>query len=344
MPTQDNTQQETAPEEQSLEQITDAAFAEFAAIADGVEPESDPASIDDVGTDADALADDSADPDDPPQEEPGEEPPAKAADEDSPATPETVDIWEGATEAQRQAVADLRSQFEALEHAERSNRGRVSALQRKIDEFSREQVKRATVPEEADLTDDPNLGLTEAQATELKKDFPDVWAALQANQRAAKARFDRLERTVQSTTNALQSQLDPLQEARHRSVIDGEIAALEKQHPDWQAIQASPDFWGWYNQQDAAIKTIGANATAAATGALLKLYKTDRQLSEAQANVANNPGSAQASAKAEALRKQKLDDMAALENRGPGKAATDLALDEDAAWDKFAKQADASIT
>lgn len=365
MPKQDNTQQEAAPDEElTLEQIEDAAFEEFAAIADEIEPDDSPASIDDAVTETDEQDESSAESDDDAEERSDEDAAGGGdtadseggegtadASEDSDERSDADDIWAGATEAARKQFEEQQALLEQLKHADRSNRGRVSALQKKLDEVAR---KRVVGPAEDD--DTTNAGqsaaeLSDSEMTELEKDFPEVAKALRIQQ----ARIQQLTGQVESKFSAVQDQLSPLQAERESAFASAEQQRLIELHPEAQDMMKNPehDFWYWLANQSPTVQAIGADESAEASATLITLYKANRQSTSADAaGESEDNAEAEAAAAQEAerkaeqerKRKQRLEDMKGLPNAGSGKQArTEAELDEDAAWDKFSKAADANI-
>jgi hypothetical protein len=340
MTKQDNTNEEPVVEEEVLEltneQQEEADFAEFAAQADGQESES-PESIDvNVVEDESELAEVADEPD---AETVAEEPQVDTPE----ATPdaETPDIWDGANEKQLAERDKLQAQIERMGHSDRSNRGRVSALQTKVNNLSRKVVENPGKKPRANAAGNPaEFGLDPEKLKELRKDFPEVVQIMAATNKRYTTSINSLQDKFDGQISALQDQITPVLDDRNVSALATEAELLVAEHSDWEAIQAGTDFWEWRAEQPEAVQAIGNEPTAQATSTLLKLYKIDRQLITAPAVGANDSAAESAAA---SRKKKQLDDMTALPARGAGRnKGTPVTEGDD--WDEFAAAADKGIS
>ena len=202
-----------APDEQQTEY--EAAFDEFSR-----EP---------------ADADAEAEPEPEPEPEPAESGPA------------LEDPLAGLTSAQREHFARMQSQIAAYEHEISSNRGRVSGLQRKIDELSRQQSGQQSGPRDAD--EKPN-GVSQSKWDRFKVEFPEVAEAMEARVSALQEQLDQKIGQAQ----------EPIRAMQERQALQSQYAALSAVHPDWQAAVKSSAFRTWVGQQPKAVQDMALNS------------------------------------------------------------------------------------
>lgn len=292
----------------------DAAFEEFSADA--------PADARaDAGTEGDTNADQgsasdpgqavaAADPD--PAGASPEPAEAAAAAPDNAGTPagETQpDIWADAPPALKEAFEASQQRIAALEHSDRSNRGRIAAFQRQLSE--KKAAKPAAFLEREDIKT-------------AREEYPDVLAPV----------LDILSEQAE-VIEALQGdrQADVLNSHR-----DAEEARLAEMHPDWLTIASTAEFGSWVGQQPGYVQeVIRRNAEGIVdheeAADVIGRYKATL------APIPNTTPSAKPNADTaatEARRKRLLESGVAITNRGPG--ATPNAPDDfDAAFEFYSR-------
>ena len=163
------------------------------------------------------------------------------------------DLWDGATEAQRQAYADL-------QHRLRSDNGRVGALQRQINELQRQlQAQSAPVPEQK----------TAADWASFEKDYPDEAKAFKALQAESDAKID-----------ALQQQLEKL-----ATPNDGQFyELLDAVRPDWRETVNAPEFSIWLSAQDEPTQGKLNSSRVGDAMSLLRAFDAHRDAKKAKAD------------------------------------------------------------
>ena len=218
---------------------------------------------------------------------------AQGAGETAQPAGEPEDLWASATEAQRKA-------FQDLEHGRRSDQGRVSALQRQINDLQR-QLEAANKPPPAAA---PPLGQIDWAAFE--RDYPDEAKALKTLQAESEAKISALQQRLESNTRAAGDQFYDL---------------LDGIRPGWRDTVNSPAFEQWLSAQSEPTRE---QFHSSKIGDALGLLRSFDEHQTAQA------------AKAAQLKKDR-EDRAKKSESVPGRATTP-SMDEgvenpDAAWD-----------
>jgi hypothetical protein len=223
---------------------------------------------------------------DPAEEAVAEDPEEETSGEARQTEAAPPDPFADATPEQRQAWQNLMQEKARFEHDSMSNRNRVSALQKKLNELEKriEQQPQAAPPqpkEDADLAqDDAGEDLSEFQ-----EDFPEIYKAVNS---IYKQQVGKMQQQFESRLNQLserfQSVAQPVEQMQQREVDtyrQNQLSALQAAHPDWQEIQASKDFWNWVDNQSEGIRALSGSVAAQDNIALLNLYKSQTQSQQA---------------------------------------------------------------
>ena len=177
---------------------------------------------------------------------------------------------------------EQREMAESLKHEALSDRGRVSALTRKVNETAQELAALkahstvAPASEEAvttapELSESEKLKRLQEDYPELGKQLTDIWAEREATLR-------------QEFTD----QLTPIQAARDADAIASDQAKLEQAAADifnteetgvyWKDVVQSEDFAAWLDMQPTFIQKTARESNDAQDGIdVLKLYEDDYQ-------------------------------------------------------------------
>lgn len=244
------------PQETDADDDFDAAFAEFA------------------GGERDAEPDTSGDFEGGEEEGPEDEAPPGDGEEDHGAG------GGGDLEARLKA---LEEENQRLKHSDSSQRGRLGAYQRQINELQRQMQSRqppgqAQQPDQhggqSPGSDDQQkqaaaeaMGLEDWEA--LKEDWPDMARALEARLEADRQERARLEREVAE----LRSTVQPIQQQAQEEHLRAQEDALTARHPDWREVVAAPAFAEWLNQQPESLQSLASSEDAAEAAALLDMYR-----------------------------------------------------------------------
>lgn len=165
-------------------------------------------------------------------------------------------------ETLKRQVAELSAALEAERHTARSNAGRVSALQRKLNDLQR------TAPTGSASADNQGPGDANGDDEDaFGQDFPDV--------------ADFVKRTVEKVVEPVRSRYEQedaeRQAAAEAAAVRQAIQKLQSAHPDFDQIRSSPDYGEWLNRQAPKVREMALSMDADDAIALCSLYKGSRQ-------------------------------------------------------------------
>lgn len=194
---------------------------------------------------------------------------------------------EGEKEPEDDRVTTLEKELAALRHKYRSDQGRVSAYQRKINELETQLKKRPTEKEIENA-------LSGEKWDEFKEEFPEA-ADLMEKQ------FGALREQIDSTVAPLRERLTEKEATDYEAQ---QIAVLEKPreqggygYDNWKEISASKEFVAWISSQPEGVRALCNSSDAADAAAVLDFYtaihKTDvggaeKTLERRKKNLARN--------------------------------------------------------
>lgn len=178
-----------------------------------------------------------------------------------------ADPWANAAPELRAAHEAAQRQISALTHAAKSNNGRITSLNRRIEELT--ATKPAASAAGTDKPNAPTGALGGAKFKALKDEYPEIAEPL-----------EEMLSEIARENEALRAQIAPIAGDRRQAVIDRNEGALAEKHPDWQQAAASPDFANWINEQPDDIKQIavknGEHITdPVAAAKLMTLFKAE---------------------------------------------------------------------
>lgn len=128
-------------------------------------------------------------------------------------------------------LAALEEEAERLRQSERSQRGRVSALTKKLLEQRAAHVPPAARQDDVDAAHGEDWD-------EFKEDFPEMAAIIERNQ----ARLDSRMNELNSLIEQLQATQDALIEKEAAVYRTTQLEILGERHPDFEEIKASKEF------------------------------------------------------------------------------------------------------
>lgn len=202
-----------------------------------------------------------------------EAPEQSAADDTSGTKPEGFDPW-----------ADLKPEqktyFEKLHASERSNRGRVGALTKKLNGMTQGTPR----PPEQGSTDQ-SQGNGESQAAEQS-----AAEALEAKLDAVAEEYGDVLGPLPELVKELRKEITDLKASKNRDEVDADAEALAEAydrlgeaHPDYQEIAGSREFHQWIGQQPQKVQALLNSYDPAEVSLGLKLYKVE-------SGIGANPG------------------------------------------------------
>jgi len=218
-------------------------------------------------------------------EAPADDPPT---DEESPEPAETAPEGDDQNADGSTGEDDVSARLKALEaenqklkHSEASQRGRLGAYQRQINQLHSQLQQVQSTAGESKSEDQKRQDAADAAGVKdwesLKEDFPEVANALDARLQAeAKQREADRQRQAQleQQIEQLQSAVQPIQQQAQDQYLKSQVDALSARHPDWQEVVAAPAFAEWLDQQPESLRRLTESNDAAEAAALMDLYKS----------------------------------------------------------------------
>lgn len=205
-----------------------------------------------------------------------------ASDTDVPSTPEDEDTPVSDSEDLTERLKALEAENEKLRHAEASQRGRLGAYQRQINELQRKMQETESRSSGRDDSDaEKRQAAADAAGVEdweaLQSEFPEVAKALDARLRseAEQREADRQRQAqLEQRIAELQSAVEPIQQQAEAQQLKREEEALTERHPDWREVVAAPAFAEWLEHQPERLRSLVESTNAAEAAALVDLYKS----------------------------------------------------------------------
>lgn len=331
---EDNTQTETPPEEkaateapstegtdtsQSDEDGFDAAFTERASGQDGEDA---------IETQTDG--DEPSTNDEPAPVARSEEAPADDAATDKPNNDGATafDPWAGMSPEQI-------AHFKSMENSERSNRGRVSALTKKLNsapkaaapapEPSKEETASAPNKETATPAEgEETASELDARLQEAVSEYGDVLGPVADILKDVRSKVDALE-TDKTTKEEVDAEAEEMTAA---------LGKLETAHPDYQQVAKDNSFLAWLADQSPKVGELANSYDPEEVSLTLTLYKTERAAALAVQS-ANEEGDLKANANKKRARQLEGNRQVTTRN---APAATSTPDDFDAAFAARAKK------
>jgi len=172
----------------------------------------------------------------------------------------------------------LETENERLRHSDASQRGRIGAYQRQLNEHQRkalepEAAKPPAQESKAQDDDQQRQGMADSAGVddwkEFKEDFPDMARAFESRLKADQQTQAQLRQDIAE----LRSTVQPIQEQAHQQQLQSEYVRLESRHTDWREVVNAPEFDSWLNTQNPSIQALKESDSADDASALLDFYK-----------------------------------------------------------------------
>lgn len=252
------------------------------------------------------------------------EPAPKAGSEEAPAekaaTEQTAsgkaaafDPWDGMTPEQR-------SYWERKESSERSNRGRVGALTKKLNAFTIGTPAPTAAPKQDEKGEKVVTGTEEVAQTvaDLDKElqavageYPDVVGPVVKALEAVRDKIDKIE--LSTTTKAeLEADTEAMTEA---------YGALERVHPDYAEVAADQNFAAWLGDQPPKVIELANSFDPREVSLAISLFKTERSAVTGQQPAGEGDQGEQGSTATDDKRKRQLEGSRQVPGKGQPTAA-----------------------
>jgi len=310
---------EAASDEAAEERAVWAEFdeAERAAASDGRDDDADP--DEDLGDEGgNASADDQ---------------PADGQRADS-GKADTPNPWVNATDEQKAALAELEAKAaraETVEHENRSNRARMSALQRQINDFKAGSGQGAASSKDGAATAHPS----DIRQSDAWKAFADEYPEI------AKPLGDAF--TAQGAElSTVRRELSSFSDERRQENLNAQEGFLATEHTDWKGAVASEEFGKWLVDQPAYVQQAAVrNAETIVDGQeaahIVGMFKAIHTPAAATAN--DGDRQSDTTRPHTSRRKHQLDSAEAPRSRGAGPATgTADDGDEEAHWRQLERE------
>ena len=242
------------------------------------------------------------------QEEPDEQEPTAPE-----AEPQSDDpLTQQAGESNEDFTARLNAAEKAAtewEHKFKSEVGRQTALQRKVQEL------------EAQLQAQPQNQQAQKQYSQRMKglmdDYPEIAEALQAE----------LEESLAAVRAEVQAAVAPMKKQEEQRRYEAEEQTVKARYPDFVDVVNSKEFLDWFNEQPDAVQALAASPNARDAIAVMDYFSANRRPVAANPEVQN----------IQAKRQQALERHVAVRNSAPAPVA-DGPDDFEAAFAHFARK------
>lgn len=226
------------------------------------------------------------------------------------------------SQADADAPKSLEDELEYYKHGFATNRGRVSAYQKRINELET-KLKEMQKPGEsakdgsdADSGDNPEgSGMSDEQWNEFADDYPELAGALEK-------RLAGFDQALNARLGEIEHKVSPLEEKAHEEYVNGQLAVLAERHPDWQQVTSSEEFSKWITEQPEAVRELGNSLDAQDASFLIETFKS---MTNAQSNSSSQK------------RQERLRQSVNISSKGGGRQAG-IPEDYEAAFDFFASQ------
>lgn len=307
--------EKTTIDQNEQDSVTDDA--ETSALWDEFDRDENQAAADDTPPDEGREEQDAAGDESPPEtDEGGDEPTQEKA-----GKPAGNDLWANATPEHRAAYEAAQEQIRKLEQAERSNRGRLSAFQRQINELR----SKAQAPAEAAPRAAPNGAGDKTEAAQPEGFLgSEEWSSFQGEYPEVAGPLAKVIGSLEARLVRQDKELQAIGGERRQVALQEQATLLAEEHPDWQQVAANAEFGDWLHSQPRHIQEAAyrnANeivdaAEAADVVGRFKAFRSGQQGNQARQNTAGNagPGNSRLAGK----RQRQLESAAASRTRGPG--------------------------
>lgn len=142
------------------------------------------------------------------------------------------DPWAQAPEELRTQYQQAQELIAKLEQSDRSNRGRVSALQKQINELATQRQQAAESGDKAAMQD------SDDDFEALMEDYPEIAKPIQKM-------LDRMK----SEQTRLEKELSAIGADKRQAALEEQATLLAEEHPDWVDVGSDPGFAQWLNDQ-----------------------------------------------------------------------------------------------
>lgn len=152
---------------------------------------------------------------------------------------QSADVWADAKPEQKAAYEAAVQDLERLKHADQSNRGRISAMQRQINNLQKGTAQAAT-----------SVAANERQQQRVDGflDSED-WKAFAAEYPEVAKPMGSMIGSMQAQMVRMRAELDSVGQERRVNAIVRQEEMLDEKHSDWREVTATNEFGDWLKSQ-----------------------------------------------------------------------------------------------
>lgn len=250
-------------------------------------------------------------------------------------------IWANATQEQRAAFDAAQSELARLKHAERSNRGRISALQRQLQDVTRQSGRQSPAGASGGQAAPGGAAGSDffkgSKWSEFRSEYPEIAGPLEG-----------VIGDLRSQNTRLEKELSAIGDERRQSALDEQEGLLVGEHPDWEdLLTVENGFPEWLESQPRHIQEAAARngkeivdaSEAADVVGRFKEFVQAKKGGDSSAGNRNGAGNGAGNqSRLSGRRARQLESASSARANGPG-VASGIAEDGDpeVIWDQFDK-------
>ncbi len=186
------------------------------------------------------------------------------------------DPFANATPEQKTAFNAVQAELDRYKQSDRSQRGRVGSLQRRINELLAAQSPADEAGDDGGDSDELvaiREYLASDELAEWKEEYPEMAGPI--------SKIAKLVETLDSRVTQQGQQIQAANDSRNDDLIDEQEILLAHEHSDWQDVAAAEDFGLWLEKQpryvkEAAVRNAKSIVDAEEAADLISRFKADR--------------------------------------------------------------------
>ncbi|WP_022727229.1 hypothetical protein [Fodinicurvata sediminis] len=240
-----------------------------------------------------------------------------------------TELWANATPEQRAAFEAAQQEKERLQHQLRSNSGRISALQRQLNEIQAAQANPQQQAASSEAAGQQGQG--EGQEGEGQEDgflASEDWQSFREEYPEVAAPLEKVVGNLQAEITRQNKELSAIGQERRQSALEEQADLLSEAHPDWQEVTSNQAFVDWLNDQprhirEAAYRNGQDIVDAEEAADVVGRFKAQQQSQgggPTQQAAPRSNGQGSGNNKLAGKRQRQLESASATRSRGPGPA------------------------
>jgi hypothetical protein len=216
----------------------------------------------------------------------------------------------------KRQLSSIAKERDDLQHSFKSQVGRVSALQRKIDDLMATGNNTAS---SQDAVETPNPSVKDREIQQLLDDYPEIAGPI----------LKAVEKKYGDLSGEIDKRLAPIVQDQQQRYIESQVSIMDSQIPNWRDTVNSEEYANWLLEQPDPVRGMAESIHANDYIWLMKQFNSQRK---------NNPANDDVGQKALEIverRQQKLASNVAVKSTGQSNKSTPPD-DFDSAWNYYA--------